>query len=101
MGDKNAAFQKRRGRGNYLEGVGLARSAITLTRRAELPATKLFCAFFKVTLKNGFKASLYPVDFVAACNMRADEQGRGFWQAAKKKEAKMFQKAEKVFKEKE
>ena len=61
-----------------------------------------FFFFFKESLSNGFKASLYPVDFIAACGMRSDGPGRGFCTAAaKKKETKMFQNAEKVFKEKE
>ena len=56
--------------------------------------------FLKEGLKNGFKASLYPVDFVAACDLRSDGPGGGFCSAAKKKETKMFQTAEMVFKEK-
>lgn len=62
----------------------------------------MFCKFVKERLDNGFKASPYPVVFVAACDMRSDGPGRGFCTAAvKKKETKMFQNAEKVFKEKE
>lgn len=72
------------------------------TSESELPATKLLFTFFKVTLKNEFKAPLYPVDFVATCDMRPDGHGGGFCSAAaKKKETKMFQEAEKVYKEKE
>ena len=47
------------------------------------------------------KRPLYPVDFVAACDMRSGGTGRGFCTASKKKETKMFQKAQKVFKEKD
>ena len=57
---------------------------------------------FAVRLKNAFEASLYPFDFVAAYHFRSDGPGRGFCSARtdKKKRTKMFQKAEKVFKEK-
>ena len=98
-------------RGGEVEGttwrvrLGLVNNSIhtsITTPESELPATKLLCTFFKVTLKNGFKASLYPVDFVAACDMHSDGPGGGFCSAAaKKKETKMFQEAEKVYKEKE
>ena len=58
--------------------------------------------FFKVRLKNGLKASLYPDDFVAAFDMRSSGPGGGFCSAAAKTmETKIFQKAEKVFKERE
>ena len=56
--------------------------------------------FLTEGLNNGFKASLYPVDFVAACYMRSDGPGGGFCSATKKMETKVLQKAEMVFKEK-
>ena len=86
----------------------MARSTITFTRQEQLQnpscpqLTKLLCKFFKVTLKNGFKASVHLVDFVASCDMRSNGPWRGICSAAaKKKKTKMFQKAEKVFKEKD
>ena len=76
----------------------------TQTSKSEPPGTKLLCTFFKVRLKNDFKASLQPVDVVAPCDMRFDggpEEGRaggggGGWGRLdhKKKETKVFKEKE-------
>ena len=60
------------------------------------------CTIFNEEVRNGFRASLYPVYFVAACDVRSDGQGRSFCTpVTEKKKTKVFQKAEKVLKEKE
>ena len=58
-------------------GNNLIRTSGT-TSDSELPGTKLLSTFSKVRLKNRFKASIYPVGFIAACDVLSNGPGGGF-----------------------